>query len=206
MSSVNITTLNENYSLEFKRKLKERIEKLTEREHIEKIKQLIFKHNPDLSYTQNSSGVLLFFHNLTHETYSKLDSYLKKIDNDKFKKITMNMTDEEPIPHHSQLTDTINQSNIRLSSLEKNIIKKKDYYEKLKEENNVDTDIIYKSDDEDMDIYLNKELSSPSPIEHSKNTKTSKTTKATTTTKTSISQPTKNSTTKNATKSTKNKK
>jgi hypothetical protein len=228
MSSVNITTLNENYSLEFKRKLKERIEKLTEREHIEKIKQLIFKHNPDLSYTQNSSGVLLFFHNLTYETYSKLDSYLKKIDNDKFKKITMTMTDEEPIPHHSQLTDTINQSIIRLSSLEKNIIKKKDYYEKLKEENNVDTDIIYKSDDEDMDIFLNKDLSSPSPIENSKTSKTSKTptskaptskattpkaptskaptSKATAPTKTGISQPTKNAT-KNATNSTlKNKK
>ena len=32
--------------------------------------------------TQNSSGVLLFFHNLSHGTYTKLDGYLKKLDID----------------------------------------------------------------------------------------------------------------------------
>ncbi len=174
------STLNEKYSFEFKKKLKERIEKLSEREHIEKIKQLIFKHNPSLSYTQNSSGVLLFFHNLTDETYSKLDSFLKKMDTDKVKKITMTMTDEELI--QPQLKESISQNNIRLSSLEKNIIKKKDYYEKLKEENNVDTDIIYKSDDDDMDLFINKELTPASPIEvikPTKNVKNAKNTKPT---------------------------
>jgi hypothetical protein len=171
------STLNEKYSFEFKKKLKERIEKLSEREYIEKIKQIIFKHNPSLSYTQNSSGVLLFFHNLTDETYSKLDSYLKKMDTEKVKKITMTMTDEELI--EPQLKESISQNNIRLSSLEKNIIKKKDYYEKLKEENNVDTDIIYKSDDDDMDLFINKELTPSSPIEVIKPTKNAKITKTT---------------------------
>ena len=60
-NTINTKTI-EKYSFESKKKLKERIEKLTEREHIEKIKQLIFKHNPDLWHTQNSSGLLLFFH------------------------------------------------------------------------------------------------------------------------------------------------
>jgi hypothetical protein len=145
---------NEKIPFEFKKKLKERIEKLTEKEHIEKIKHLILKNNPDLSYTQNSSGLLLFFHNLTETTYQKLDTYLRKIDSDKIKRIT-NFTDDEVITIN--LSEKIQVSNIRLSSLEKNIIKKKDYYEKLKEENNVDTDIIYKSDDDDMDIFLNKD-------------------------------------------------
>ena len=177
MSSVNIT--NESYSFELKKKLKERIEKLSDREYIEKIKQLIFKYNPLLSYTQNSSGVLLFFHDLTNETYSKLDTYLKKIDSDKVKKITLTMTDEEPnnirSSNRKNLTDTINQNNIRLSSLEKNIIKKKDYYEKLKEENNVDTDIIYKSDEDDVDIFLNKDVYMSSSIEDTNtNTNTNK--------------------------------
>ncbi len=145
---------NEKTTFEFKKKLKERIEKLTEKEHIEKIKQVILKNNPDLSYTQNSSGVLLFFHNLTENTYLKLDTYLRKIDSDKIKRIT-NLTDDEVVT--TNLSEKIQVNNIRLSSLEKNIIKKKDYYEKLKEENNVDTDIIYKSDDDDMDIFLNKD-------------------------------------------------
>ena len=150
----NTSSKNDKITFEFKKKLKERIEKLSEKEHIEKIKQLILKNNPDLSYTQNSSGVLLFFHNLTENTYQKLDMYLRKIDTEKIRKITT-MTEEELITPN--LSEKIQVSNIRLSSLEKNIIKKKDYYEKLKEENNVDTDIIYKSDDDEMDIFLNKD-------------------------------------------------
>jgi hypothetical protein len=145
---------NEKITFEFKKKLKERIEKLTEKENIEKIKHLILKNNPELSYTQNSSGVLLFFHNLTDNTYQKLDTYLRKIDTDKIKKFTT-LTDDDLIT--SNLSEKIQINNVRLSSLEKNIIKKKDYYEKLKEENNVDTDVIYKSDDDDMDIFLNKD-------------------------------------------------
>jgi hypothetical protein len=144
--------LNEIYSFEFKKKLKERIEKLTSRQDVEKIKQIIFNNNPNKSYTQNSSGLLLFFHNLTDDTYKKLDMYLKKIDNNSVKKITT-LTDEEESVHTS-IPDSF-QNNIRLSSLEKNIIKKKDYYEKLKQENNVDSDIIYKSDDEDIEILKN---------------------------------------------------
>jgi hypothetical protein len=149
----------ETHTLEFKRKLKERIEKITKRDCIEKIKLIIFKNNPNLSYTQNSSGVLLFFHNLSDITYDKLDSYLKKIDNESIKYITMTLSEEELLGNN--MSESLITNNIRLSSLEKNIIKKKDYYEKLKEENNVDTDIIYKSDDDNMDIFLNKD----SPIE-----------------------------------------
>ena len=89
-----MSSKNDKITFEFKKKLKERIEKLSEKEHIEKIKQLILKNNPDLSYTQNSSGVLLFFHNLTENTYQKLDMYLRKIDTEKIRKITT-MTDEE---------------------------------------------------------------------------------------------------------------
>jgi hypothetical protein len=137
-----------NFTFEAKRKLKERIEKLTNREYIEKIKQIIFKNNPKLSITQNSSGVLLFFHNLTDSTYTKLDNYLKKLELDKIKYITNSVTNEDKPVSEEQVP-------FRLSSFEKNIIKKKDYYEKLREENNMDNDVIYKSDDE-MDIFVNK--------------------------------------------------
>ena len=162
----------EKYTFEFKRKLKERIEKINSKEHVEKIKQIIFKNNLNMSYTQNSSGVLLFFHNLTDITYQKIDMYLKKIEFEKIKQLTTtNISDEDVIdmiaPNLSE-----NYNNIRLSSLEKNIIKKKDYYEKLKEENNVDTDIIYKSDDDDMDIFLNKDNVCENPIKNT-NKKTS---------------------------------
>jgi hypothetical protein len=156
----------EKYTLEFKRKLKERIEKINSKDNVEKIKQIIFKNNPNISYTQNSSGVLLFFHNLTDITYQKLDMYLKKIEFEKIKQLTTTNISDEDIDAIDIIAPNVSENinNIRLSSLEKNIIKKKDYYEKLKEENNVDTDVIYKSDDDDMDIFLNKDILSEKPL------------------------------------------
>ena len=167
MSSV--SSKIEKYTFEFKKKLKERIEKINSKDHVEKIKQIIFKNNPNISYTQNSSGVLLFFHNLTEITYQKIDGYIKKIEFEKIKQITTTNISEEDIIHHNV---SENFNNIRLSSLEKNIIKKKDYYEKLKEENNIDTDIIYKSDDDDMDIFLHKDITPEVPVKNT-NKKTS---------------------------------
>ena len=146
---------NRTFTMDDKKKLKEKIEKLNTRELIEKIKHVILKNNPNLSYTKNSSGVLLFFHNLTTETYEKIELILKKYEAEKIKSIEI-LSDDTPILTSEQVSDLKDpiQSN-RLSSLEKNIIKKKDYYQKLKEENNCDTDIIYRSDD-DPDIFLNK--------------------------------------------------
>jgi hypothetical protein len=159
MSSV--SSKIEKYTFEFKKKLKERIEKINSKEHVEKIKQIIFKNNPNISYTQNSSGVLLFFHNLTEITYQKIDGYIKKLEFEKIKQITTTNISDEDFIHHN-ISENFNINN-RLSSLEKNIIKKKDYYEKLKEENNVDTDVIYKSDD-DMDIFLHKDITPDVPV------------------------------------------
>jgi hypothetical protein len=144
------------FTLDDKKKLKEKIEKLNTRELIEKIKNVILKNNPQLSYTQNSSGVLLFFHNLTNETYEKIELLLKKYEVDKIKSIEI-LSDEKSVLTLEQVSNLKEpqQNNNRLSSLEKNIIKKKDYYEKLKEENDCNVDIIYKSDD-DPDIFLSK--------------------------------------------------
>jgi hypothetical protein len=144
------------FTLDDKKKLKGKIEKINSRDMIEKIKNIILKNNPQLSYTQNSSGVLLFFHNLTNETYEKIELLLKKNDAEKIKSIEI-LSDEKSsitLDKISNLKEP-QQNNNRLSSLEKNIIKKKDYYEKLKEENNCDVDIIYRSDD-DPDIFLSK--------------------------------------------------
>jgi hypothetical protein len=147
---------NRIFTLDDKKKLKEKIEKLHTRELIEKIKNIILKNNPQLSYTKNSSGVLLFFHNLTNETYEKIEFILRKHEAEKIKTIEI-LSDEKSSITIEQVSNLkeLPQNNNRLSSLEKNIIKKKDYYDKLKEENNCDEDIIYKSED-DPDIFLNK--------------------------------------------------
>jgi hypothetical protein len=128
------------YSTEFKKKLKDKLENISENNKIDYIKDIIFKYNPDLSYTQNSSGLLLFFHNLNPITYEKLEHYIIKLEHSKIKKITSTMTEDDLSISESISTTKINfnqnKNNVRLNSLEKNLIKKKDYFEQLELENN----------------------------------------------------------------------
>ena len=143
--------MSKTYTFEYKKKLKDRIEKITEKKILEKIRDIIFKQNPDINVSQNSSGMLLFFHNLTDNTYNKLELFLNKLDNDKLKVITASYTDTQ---EDIKIKINDKNSNIRLSSIEKNLIKKKDYYDKLQEENNCDSD----------DIFLDKDSLSSTPI------------------------------------------
>ena len=83
------------YTFEFKKKLKDRIEKITDKKTLEKIRDIIFKYNPKVSVSQNSSGMLLFFHNLNEFTYNRLDYFLNKLDNDKIKVLTASYTDTQ---------------------------------------------------------------------------------------------------------------
>lgn len=155
------------YTFEFKKRLKEQIEKINDRKNLEKIKDIIFKYNPDINVSQNSSGMLLFFHNLNNETYQKLDIFIKKLDTDKIKQLTETYTDEAIKFDKNNIIST----NIRLSSVEKNLIKKKDYYNKLNEENNVDSDVVYMNDD----IFLDKDILTDKEINNSKQTKVTNT-------------------------------
>ena len=131
--------MNKTYTFEYKKKLKDRIEKLTDKKTLEKIRDIIFKYNPKVNVSQNSSGMLLFFHNLNEFTYNRLDYFLNKLDNDKIKVLTASYTDTQ-----EDIKIKINdKNNIKLSSIEKNLIKKKDYYDKLQEENNSNVDDIF---------------------------------------------------------------
>jgi len=144
------------YTFDSKKKLKEKIEKITEKKQLHRIKDIIFKCNPDINVSQNSSGMLLFFHNLSDDTYIKIDNYISKLDKDKIREITASLTDEEvKIKINDNYLYKNSNNNIRLSSVEKNLIKKKNYYEKLNQENNIDLDIVYTNKDDD--IFLNKE-------------------------------------------------
>jgi hypothetical protein len=140
------------YTFEMKKKIKEKIEKISEKKHLEKIRDIIFKFNPDINVSQNSSGMLLFFHNLTDETYNKIENYIGKMDKDKIKEITDSYNNDDI---KIKINDKNINNNIRLSSVEKNLIKKKDYYEKLDKENNIDSDVIYTNIDDD--IFLDKD-------------------------------------------------
>ena len=155
--------MSKKYSTEFKKKLKDKLENIFENNKIDIIKDIIFKHNPDLSYTQNSSGLLLFFHNLNPVTYEKLEHFIIKLEHSKIKKITSTMTDDDLSISESISTTKLNfnhnKNNVRLNSLEKNLIKKKDYFEKLELENNMNEEKIDNNNNNENDnenIFMHK--------------------------------------------------
>ena len=151
-----------------KKKIKEKIEKISEKKHLEKIRDIILKFNPDINVSQNSSGMLLFFHNLTDDTYNKIENYIIKLDKEKIKEFTDSCNNDDV-----KIKISEKNNNLRLSSVEKNLIKKKDYYEKLDVENNIDTDVVYTTCDDD--IFLDKDIFTDSKsIQNIKNIKNKK--------------------------------
>ena len=118
-------TSNTTITFEVKKKLKERIEKISDKKELEKIRDIIFNCNPDINVSQNSSGMLLFFHNLNDITYTKLTHFLNKLETYKIKSITQSSTEDDIDNNYVNklVKNTINQ-NLKLNSLEKNLIKK----------------------------------------------------------------------------------
>jgi hypothetical protein len=134
--------MSNRYNIEDIKKILSKIESLKERKHIEKVKKIIFDENPDLSTTKKSSGVLLFFHNLTQETYKKLEIFFNKLENNKINKITSTLSES----YDKNLSDIepISEPQIKLSNAEKKLIKKKQYHKEIEQK----TNDIYISDDD----------------------------------------------------------
>jgi len=136
------------YKIEDIRKILSKIENLKDRKHIEKVKKIIFDENPDVSTIKKSSGVLLFFHNLTQDTYKKLELFFCKLETEKISRIATTLT-ESCDRTLSDIDSEKNEPRIKLSNAEKKLIKKKEYHKEIEQR----TDDVYISDD---DIFLNK--------------------------------------------------
>jgi hypothetical protein len=144
-------TLDE-YKIDDIKKLLSKIEQVKEKKHIEKIKNIIFKENPELITTKKSSGTLLFFHNLTQNTYKKIDLYFLKLEKEKIESITATISDTYDAisdTKSDKKTDDEPKHIVKLSNSEKKIMKRKEYYNQINSDNK--TDDVYVSDD---DIFL----------------------------------------------------
>jgi CHAD domain-containing protein len=144
-------TLDE-YKIDDIKKLLSKIEQVKEKKHIEKIKNIIFKENPELTTTKKSSGTLLFFHNLSQNTYKKIDAYFLKLEKEKIESITATISDtldETSDIKSDKRTDEEPKHIVKLSNSEKKIMKRKEYYNQINSDNK--TDDVYVSDD---DIFL----------------------------------------------------
>lgn len=69
---------NKKFTYDDLTELVRQIENIKKKSLLNEIRDIIFNSNPELKYTENSNGIYFHFHNLSQETYTKLDKYLKK--------------------------------------------------------------------------------------------------------------------------------
>lgn len=122
--------MNNEYSIDDKREMANKIHNITNKNYLLKIKNIIINENPNLPLTYNSNGVVFYFHNLSESTYIHIDELFIKIDNKHLSDFTKSLSDS-PTPILSYDIDPFNDINsnnkYKLSNKEKNIIKRKQY-------------------------------------------------------------------------------
>ena len=132
------------YSFEDLEKIVDKISKIRKKKYLEQIRDLIIENNPDIKVTENSNGLFFHFHNLSNETYIKINIFLKNIS--KAKKIyNSDQLSSEYIPYSNDDFPFDSDPKLKYSNREKNIIKRKIYDKELNghsEENIDNNDLI----------------------------------------------------------------
>lgn len=126
------------YNYDDKILLKEKISKITNKDHLISIFKLIYNDNK--TAIPNNNGVHTFFHNLNDDTYAQIEDILLGI--------SLNSTNiliekKEYMPYMKDdfhLTDDVS-AKLKFSNKEKNLIKRCRYDKSINCDNN--TDIIY---------------------------------------------------------------
>lgn len=149
---------DDNYPLDKKRTLKDKIESITDEDTLRKVKDIIIFHNPELEITRNSNGVFLRFRHLKYETYMDLEKLLKKIERKKIKDICSDISQSSSSENKINKT----QKNLRLTNNENHIINRAKYEKQLrKNEFHEEDDVVFPKDfiqkNSDSDIFVKKE-------------------------------------------------
>lgn len=127
------------YNYKNKKKLANELSNIKKKKYLNKIGLIIMKYNN--KYVENDNGTFMFFNNLTQETYIELDELLTKIK--KKKKLNEQYVSEKSLsdsnyqPYISEDNNLSNDSSIKFSNKEKNLIKRKQYSKKLDKEDNI---------------------------------------------------------------------
>ncbi len=136
--------MNKLYSYEDIEKLSPKIQKIKRKKNLEDIRDIIINNNPELNVTENSNGIYLCFNQLSNDTFLKVDKYVKKyFENEANKKISTDMaitiTSTVTEDDNNKVTSYIQEnylyddnSRLKFSNKEKNLIKKRLYDKALK--------------------------------------------------------------------------
>lgn len=125
-------TIKQSYPKVKKEILKNKIEKIKNKEILATIFIIIEEHNSDVmkNATVNQNGVHMLFNNLSYETYVHLEKYLKKYERQRQQELSDMQTSDE-YKHNidntcSEHQDYIN-SKLRYSNKEKMLIRRCEY-------------------------------------------------------------------------------
>lgn len=145
------------YSFEELEKMVDKISKIRKKKYLEGIRDIIIDNNPEIKITENANGLFFHFHNLTNETYSKINNLLKKIS--RVKSSDSDHLSSEYIPYSNDEFLFSSDNRLKYSNKEKNIIKRKIYDKEL---NNINSDseqasrVLVKTENSNIFIKKNK--------------------------------------------------
>ena len=121
-----------NYSHEYKEKLARKINKIKNKQHLIEILKIIKKDAISNEMMENNNGIFVMFHNLSDDTYNKIDKFFKKNTKITDSASECYSTEVESItPYSNDNYPYENQSRLKYSNHEKSIIKRKLYDEAL---------------------------------------------------------------------------
>lgn len=118
------------YSYQDKLKLVEKIERLKKKKYYLEVYKIIAEDQPKL--VSNENGIFINFQNLKNTTYQKLENYINSIKVTPTKKPVLNINFDNINNRFDFIdSDKLENSKIRISNKEKNVIKKQKYSDYL---------------------------------------------------------------------------
>lgn len=128
--------MSDSYTFEKKKKLIDRIKKITLKSDLIKIKKIVTENNPDLDCMKNGNGYFMEFDNLSSKTYLEITKFLDKTEKKKLKELeteimeTSVITSDEKSEGRSE-KKTVSKK-LRLTNTETHILNRIKYENELK--------------------------------------------------------------------------
>lgn len=146
------------YNFEDLEVLVDKISKIRKKKILEEIRDIIINNNPNIQVTSNANGLFFHFHNLTQETYVKIDDVLKNYSNNKKKLHSDNLSSDYLYSNDDFPFE--NNPKLKYSNKEKNIIKRKMYDNAINDNNKLDNknDNINDSDNTESNNEINSNI------------------------------------------------
>jgi len=131
-NTTNEVTINSNKNIKYdhikKMEIKKKIEKIKKKEYLIDIFKIITSSTRD--YSENNNGVFIFFHDLSDETYEKVEIYVNNIY--RLHRTTTNSSNIFNSEISESINDNLEKDNDKhLTNKEKMILRRKKYEEYL---------------------------------------------------------------------------